>query len=172
MKKIIYFLLIGMMIHTSVTAQPNTDKRQGPPPPPPREYQRGDDRGRDNYGRDDRGPGPRRGDRIRPEQREKIEMFKIQFITKNLELSSKEAESFWPVYEAHKKAMQEIIKTKMSDEILMQEAMLNARKKYKADLMPVLKTEERVNNALRVERDFLDKMRKEVSKRRGWEQEE
>jgi hypothetical protein len=67
--------------------------------------------------------------------------------------------------------MQEIIKAKMSDEILLQEAMLNARKKYKADLLPVLKTEERVNNALRVERDFLDKMRKEVSKRRGWEQE-
>ena len=160
MKKIIYTLFLTMLVHAAVMAQPN-DRRQGPPPPPPREYERGEDRGQ----------GPRRGDRMRPEQREKIEMFKIQFITKNLELNSKEAESFWPVYKAHKKAMQEIIKTKMSDEILMQEAMLNARKKYKADLMPVLKTEERVNNALRVERDFLYKMRKEVSKRRGWEQE-
>ena len=160
MKKIIYTLFLTMLVHAAVMAQPN-DRRQGPPPPPPREYERGEDRGQ----------GPRRGDRMRPEQREKIEMFKIQFITKNLELSAKEAEGFWPVYEAHKKAMQEIIKTKMSDEILMQEAMLNARKKYKADLMPILKTEERVNNALRVERDFLYKMRKEVSKRRGWEQE-
>jgi len=161
MKKIIYFLLMSMIIHSSLIAQPNSDRRQGPPPPPPppREYQRGD-----------RGPGPRRGERMRPEQREKIEMFKIQFITKNLELSAREAEGFWPVYEAHKKEMQEIIKTKMSDEILLQEAMLNARKKYKADLLPVLKTEERVNNALRVERDFLHKMRNEVSKRRGWEQ--
>jgi hypothetical protein len=166
MKKIIYFLLMGMMIHASVTAQPNTDKRQGPPPPPPREYQRGDDRGRD-----DRGPRPRRDERMRPEQREKIEMFKIQFITKNLELTTSEAEGFWPVHEAHKKVIQEIIKTKMNDEILMQEAMLNARKKYKADLLPVLKTEERVNKALRIERDFLYKMRHEVSKRRGWDQE-
>jgi len=160
MKKIIYTLFLTMLVHAVVMAQPN-DRRQGPPPPPPREYERGEDRGQ----------GPRRGDRMRPEQREKIEMFKIQFITKNLELSAKEAEGFWPVYEAHKKAMQEIIKTKMSDEILLQEAMLNARKKYKADLMPVLKTEERVNNALRVERDFLYKMRHEVSRRRGWEQE-
>jgi hypothetical protein len=164
MKKIIYFLLMGMIIHASVMAQPNTDRRQGPPPPPPREDERGDHRGRDH-----RGPGPRKGEKMRPEQREKIEMFKIQFITKNLELSSREAEGFWPVHEAHKKAMQEIIKTKMSDEILLQEAMLNARKKYKADLLPVLKTEERVNKALRVERDFLHKMRNEVSKRRGWE---
>lgn len=159
MKKIIYTLILGILVHATVLAQPN-DRRQGPPPPPPR----GDDRGRD-----ERGPGPRRGDRMRPEQREKIEMFKIQFITKNLELTKNEAEGFWPVYEAHKKEMQEIIKTKMNDEILLQEAMLNARKKYKADLLPVLKTEERVNNALKVERDFLYKMRKEVSKRRGWE---
>ena len=165
MKKIIYFLLISMMIHSSVMAQPNPDRRQGPPPPPPRENREGDQR------RDDRGPGPRRGERMRPEQRERIEMFKIQFITKNLKLSSNEAEGFWPVYEAHKRAIQEIIKTKMNDEILMQEAMLNARKKYKADLLPVLKTEERVNNALRIERDFLYKMRHEVSRRRGWEQE-
>ena len=156
---------MGMIIHASVMAQPNTDRRQGPPPPPPREHERGDHRGSDH-----RGPGPRKGERMRPEQREKIEMFKIKFITKNLELSTREAEGFWPVHEAHKKAMQEIIKTKMSDEILLQEAMLNARKKYKADLLPVLKTEERVNKALRVERDFLHKMRNEVSKRRGWEQ--
>jgi len=159
MKKIIYTLILGILVHATVLAQPN-DRRQGPPPPPPRKDQR----------RDERGPGPRRGDRMRPEQREKIEKFKIQFITKNLELTKNEAEGFWPVYEAHKKEMQEIIKTKMNDEILLQEAMLNARKKYKADLLPVLKTEERVNNALKVERDFLYKMRKEVSKRRGWEQ--
>ena len=158
--------MMGMIIHSSLIAQPNTDRRQGPPPPPPREHEKGDHRGRDH-----RGPGPRKGEKMRPEQKEKIEMFKIQFITKNLELTSKEAEGFWPVHEAHKKEMQEIIKTKMSDEILLQEAMLNARKKYKADLLPVLKTEERVNKALRVERDFLYKMRHEVSKRRGWEQE-
>ena len=62
-------------------------------------------------------------------------------------------------------------KTKMNDEISMQEAMLSSRKKYKADLLPVLKTEERVNKALRIEREFLYKMRHEVSRRRGWPQE-
>jgi hypothetical protein len=159
MKKIIYVLLMGMIMHASVMAQPNADRRQGTPPP--REHERGDHRG----------PGPKKGERMRPEQREKIEMFKIQFITKNLELTKNEAEGFWPVHEAHKKAMQEIIKTKMNDEILLQEAILASRKKYKADLLPVLKTEERVNKALRVERDFLYKMRKEVNRRRGWEKE-
>ena len=71
---------MGMIIHSSVMAQPNADRRQGTPPP--REHERGDHRGRDHSG-----PGPRKGERMRPEQREKIEMFKIQFITKNLELT-------------------------------------------------------------------------------------
>lgn len=157
MKKTILFLFLGIVVHTTLLAQTNNDKRLPPPPPPPKE--------------DDGGMGFRRGAKLRPEQREKIEMFKIQFITKKLELTKTEAESFWPVYDAHKKAMQEIIKTKMNDEISMQEAMLSSRKKYKADLLPVLKTEERVNKALRIEREFLYKMRHEVSRRRGWPQE-
>jgi hypothetical protein len=73
MKKIIYTLFLAMLVHAAVMAQPN-DRRQGPPPPPPREYERGEDRG----------PGPRRGERMRPEQREKNEIFKIQFINKNI----------------------------------------------------------------------------------------
>jgi len=166
MKKIIFFLLISILMHTVAIAQPNPERR--PPPPPPRENQRERQRN-DRRDEDDR-RGPRMEERLRPEQKEKIELFKIQFITKNLELTTTEAEAFWPVYEAHKKMIQDIIKTKMNDEILLQESMLDARKKYRADLLPVLKTDERVNKALRVEREFLYKMRHEVSKRRGWEQ--
>ena len=141
---------MGMIIHASVIAQPN-DRRQGPPPPPPppREYQRGDDQRRD-----DRGPGPRKGERMRPEQREKIEMFKIQFITKNLELTKSEAEEFWPVHEAHKKAMQEIIKTKMNDEILLQEAILASRKKYKT-LVVIKSVPFQTNKSLLIEKIAL-----------------
>ena len=166
MKKIIFFLLISIVMHTVAIAQPNPERR--PPPPPPRENQRERQRN-DRRDEDDR-RGPRMEERLRPEQKEKIELFKIQFITKNLELTTTEAAAFWPVYEAHKKMIQDIIKTKMNDEILLQESMLDARKKYRADLLPVLKTDERVNKALRVEREFLYKMRHEVSKRRGWEQ--
>ena len=112
--------MMGMIIHSSLIAQPNTDRRQGPPPPPPREHEKGDHRGRDH-----RGPGPRKGEKMRPEQKEKIEMFKIQFITKNLELTSKEAEGFWPVHEAHKK-----INTSKSS-TLTNEKLFNYQSKHK-----------------------------------------
>ena len=157
MKKIIYIFIVSIFMQTNLVAQNNIDKKLPVPPPPPRE--------------DNRGPGFRRGERMRPQQKEKIEMFKIQFITKKLELTPSEAEAFWPVYEAHKKAMQEIIKTKMNDEIALQEAILSSRKKYKTDLLPILKADDRVNKALRIEREFLYKMRHEVSRRRGWAQE-
>ena len=95
-------------------------------------------------------------------------MFKIQFITKKLDLTKAEAETFWPVYEEHKKAVNEILQSKSEDEIVFQEAMLNARKKYKNDLKPVLKSDERVNNALKLEREFLRQMHFEMNRRRGF----
>ena len=112
------------------------------------------------------GRGPGKGGN-RP-GKEKIEMFKIQFITEKLALTTAEAEAFWPIYEAQKKVMKDIVETKSTDEIQLQEAILNARKKYKADLKPVLKTEERINDALKAERDFLKKMRGEMNKRKGF----
>jgi hypothetical protein len=96
-------------------------------------------------------------------------MYKIQFIAEKLNLTKEEAQSFWPVYNEHKKVMDEIFANKINDEIQLEEAVLNAKKKFKADLKPILKTEERVNEALKVNRDFLRNMRMEVMKRRGGE---
>ena len=96
-------------------------------------------------------------------------MYKVKFFTEKLALTTNEAELFWPVYEAHKKAMKEIVLNKSNDEIQLQEAMLNARKKYKNDLKPVLKSEDRVNEALKLDREFLQKMRHEIIRRKGFQ---
>ena len=89
-------------------------------------------------------------------------------MTEKLALTSAEAQAFWPVYNEHKKAVKAIIDAKIEDEIQFQEAMLSAKKKYKADLKPVLKSDERVNDALSIERDFLRTMRDEMMRRRGF----
>ena len=105
----------------------------------------------------------------RGENKEKIEMFKIQFITEKLALTKAEAEQFWPVYEAHKNAMKQIMENRSNDEIQVQEDILSARKKYKNELKPVLKSEERVNEALKIDREFLQKIRGEMMRRRGFQ---
>jgi hypothetical protein len=151
MKK--YFLLCGLILFVYLAqAQGRTMKgqnrppmreRQGmemPPPPPPRPMTK--------------------------EQRERLESFRIQFITKKLDLSPAEAEKFWPVYNEQKEASRNLMQEKKEDEIEFQEAMLVIRKKFKKDLMPILKTEERVNLALKVDRELLNKMRNEMTRRK------
>ena len=100
------------------------------------------------------------------EQRERLELFSIQFITKKLDLTPTEAEKFWPLYNEQKEASRNLMQTAKQDEIAFQEAMLVIRKKFKKDLMPVLKTEKRVNLALKVDRDLLNKMRNEIMRRK------
>jgi hypothetical protein len=100
------------------------------------------------------------------EQRERLELFSIQFITKKLDLTPAEAEKFWPLYNEQKEASRNLMQTAKEDEIAFQEAMLVIRKKFKKDLMPILKTEERVNLALKVDRDLLNRMRNEMMRRK------
>jgi len=100
------------------------------------------------------------------EQRARLESFRIQFITKKLDLTPAEAEKFWPVYNEQKEASRNLMQTAKEDEIAFQEAMLVIRKKFKKDLMPILKTEERVNLALKVDRELLNKMRNEMMRRK------
>ncbi len=154
MKKLILSSLFACLLFSGY-AQPNPQRR---PPPPPEDEQLEGSR-----------PGPRMRGGPNKERKERIELFKIQFITEKLALTTSEAEAFWPVYEAHKNVMKDILKSKSEDEILLQESILNARKKYKTDLKPVLKSEERVNKALKIEREFLNKVRFEMNKRRGFQ---
>ena len=100
------------------------------------------------------------------EQRERLELFSIQFITKKLDLTPAEAEKFWPLYNEQKEASRNLMQTAKQDEIAFQEAMLVIRKKFKKDLMPILKSEERVNLALKVDRDLLNRMRNEMMRRK------
>lgn len=47
--------------------------------------------------------------------REKIKTLKIAFITEHLNLSSKEAQAFWPVYNTHEEKMQGFRKTERNE---------------------------------------------------------
>jgi len=111
-------------------------------------------------------PPPPMEERMSKEKRAQLESFKIQFITKKLGLTPEEAEKFWPVYNEQKEATRKTIQEKKADEIALQEAILAIRKKYKKDLTPVLKSEDRVNLALKVDRELLNKMRNEMMRRK------
>ena len=52
----------------------------------------------------------------------------------------------------------------------MEESILAARKKMATALKPILKTDERVNEALKVDREFLRRVRFEMFRRKGMPQ--
>jgi hypothetical protein len=108
---------------------------------------------------DKKGPG-------RP-NKANIEMFKTKFITDQLALTSQEAEAFWPVYNEYKNGMRTIYKEKKENEIELQEAVLTVRKKLAYALKPILKSDIRINDALKVDKEFLKKARNEMTRRRG-----
>ena len=150
MKKIFY--LFGFIVTVFIAqAQEQPMKGQNRPPM------------RDRQGMEMPPPPPRP---MTKQQRERLESFRIQFITKKLDLTPAEAEKFWPLYNEQKEASRNLMQTAKEDEIVFQEAMLVIRKKFKKDLMPILKTEERVNLALKVDRELLNKMRNEMMRRK------
>lgn len=101
-------------------------------------------------------------------RRAKIEMFKVQFITEKLNLTKDEAEKFWPVYNEAKNNIDELVKTKAADEIQFEENVLAVKKKLRIDLKPILKSDERVNQALRIDREFFRAIRSEMMRRKGF----
>jgi hypothetical protein len=92
----------------------------------------------------------------------------VQFITEKLNLTKDEAEKFWPVYNEAKNNIDELVKTKAADEIQFEENVLAIKKKLKINLKPILKSDERVNQALRIDREFLKALRGEMMRRNGF----
>lgn len=143
MKYLFYSLALSMVI--TANAQRPQDRR-----PRPNEHSEHND--------DKKGPG-------RP-NRANIDMFKTKFITDQLALTPQEAEAFWPVYNEYKNSMRAIYKEKKENEIELQEAVLTVRKKLASALKPILKSDTRINDALKVEKEFLKKAKNEMSRRR------
>ncbi|MEO7531568.1 MAG: hypothetical protein ABIS69_09155 [Sediminibacterium sp.] len=93
--------------------------------------------------------------------------FKMAFVTKQLALTNDEAQKFWPMYYSYSAELRKTRQAnKGGDVLLMEEGMLNVRKKYKSEFKKILNTDERVNKALTVDRDFLNVVRKEVQQRK------
>jgi hypothetical protein len=97
----------------------------------------------------------------------RIETLKIAYITQKLNLTTEEAEKFWPVYN---KYMEEIRGARQNyqadkDEIKLEENILNIRKKYSVDFNKAL-SPPKVNLFFRSEKEFGTIVQKTLNERR------
>jgi hypothetical protein len=98
----------------------------------------------------------------------RIEAMKIAYLTKKLNLSTDEAQKFWPIYN---KYVDEVRKTRQdarrsnADEIKTEEKILDIRKRFNGEFGKALSTE-KVNSFFRVEKEFGTFIQKELMERR------
>lgn len=102
----------------------------------------------------------------------RLQAYKIAFLTKKLNLSPEEAQSFWPVYNKYEDEIRSVRREnrqKPADELGMEEKILNIRKKYNNEFSKVLPTE-KVNTLFRSEKEFSNIVQREMLERRQQQQ--
>ncbi len=85
---------------------------------------------------------------------EKIQALKIAFITQKLDLTTDEAQKFWPVYNQYEQEIRGVqANNRNSDALDNEEKLLNIRKKYKPPFEKVI-GQQKLNKLFNAERDF------------------
>lgn len=97
--------------------------------------------------------------------RPNIQNLKIGFVTRQLALTSEEAQRFWPLYNEYTHELKKARQEQKEDVLAFEERALNIRKKYKAEFKKILITDERSNKAMTIDRDFNNVLKKELQRR-------
>ncbi len=121
--------------------------------------------------------------------RERVKAFKIAYITEQLNLSSKEAQQFWPIYNEHEDTMENLKKKErtsvralkeangfenlnekeaedfLSNYLLAEEQKYLARKKLITDLRKVI-PHKKILKLVKAEMDFNKRLLKQLRDRR------
>ncbi|MFA6946257.1 MAG: hypothetical protein WC220_10170 [Pedobacter sp.] len=115
----------------------------------------------------------------RRERYEQIEAIKVAFITSKLDLTSDEAQKFWPVYNNYQKELIELMKKRREDrqktdiapndkinaDIAYESKMLELKKKYKKLYLKAIPAE-KVLLLYQAEREFREHLIKQLNHRR------
>jgi hypothetical protein len=84
---------------------------------------------------------------------EKIQSLKIAFITQKLQLTSDEAEKFWPIYNQYDNEIHSL--PKGGDVLAIDQKIIDIRKKYQPSFAKVIGPQ-KLNKLFNAERDFRD----------------
>ena len=100
-----------------------------------------------------------------PIKQASIQALKVAFITKDLYLTTEEAQKFWPVYNNYIEDLKKVKKDSKDDVILLEEKSLLVKKKYNAEFKKILLSDDRANKVFLADRDFAMFIKKELQDR-------
>ena len=115
----------------------------------------------------------------RREHYQRIEAIKVAFITKKLDLTTEEAQKFWPVYNNYQKELMVLMRKRREDrqktdidpnekinvDLTYESRMLDLKKKYKKLYLKVI-TAEKVLLLYQAEREFREHLIKQLKHRK------
>jgi hypothetical protein len=115
----------------------------------------------------------------RREHYQRIEAIKVAFITKKLDLTSEEAQKFWPVYNNYQKELMVMMRKRREDrqktdidpnekinaDLTYESRMLDLKKKYKKLYLKVIPAE-KVLLLYQAEREFREHLIKQLKHRK------
>ncbi len=87
---------------------------------------------------------------------------KIAFVTKQLLLTNEESQKYWPAYYDYQDDMKKARQEESADILANEERVLNIRKRYRVELKKILGSDERVNRALTIDREFNNVVKQEL----------
>jgi hypothetical protein len=99
---------------------------------------------------------------------ERLAAVEIGFLTRKLNLSTEEAQRFWPVYNRYKDEIRQVRLQQKQNNIPVLDAdekILNIRKKYNGEFSKALSAE-KANNFFRSEKEFGTMIQRELQERR------
>ena len=106
--------------------------------------------------------------KVKAQDGQRLEAYKIAYLTKKLNLSPEEAQRFWPIYNKYTEDIRSVRqeqKDKNLSEIDVEEKILGVRKKYNGEFSKALSAE-KVNTFFRSERDFKVEIQRVLQERR------
>lgn len=87
---------------------------------------------------------------------------KIAFVTKQLLLTNEESQKYWPAYYDYQDDMKKARQEESTDILANEERVLNIRKRYRVELKKILGSDECVNRALTIDREFNNVVKREL----------
>jgi hypothetical protein len=99
------------------------------------------------------------------ESRQRLEAIQIAYLTKELSLTTQDAEKFWPVYNKYQDELRGLLKNGGEEDVLTrQQKALDVRKKYKNDFVKILGAD-RTNKLFQSEDKFREMVKRELQTR-------
>ncbi|MBS1747857.1 MAG: hypothetical protein JST21_16970 [Bacteroidetes bacterium] len=99
------------------------------------------------------------------EEENKVEMVKMAYMTKELNLTPQEAQNFWPVYNNYQNELKQARSKYPNDEVAFEKKAVEIKERYQGNFKKVLGNQ-RANKVYTSDKQFNNTLRNELNNRR------